>query len=333
MRNSIKTALASLPFLLGTFVAQSAWTVVDDFQDGDISDWNHSYNQATADPTDPPAISVVTDPVAGGDNLVLSVYPGTLVEEVCNSFTYKSLPTPIVDNFPNTTLSTLYFRFMRPAVTIDDVVVPGQIDTVFGLSPAAEPSAYGDYSVAGRVSVNGTMDVRDDTSYIPIAEDAQQTMVWYQVWFVIDHSNNTFKLYAQGGPEYPIQTLVYPKDGDPDADYRLKTFDDLINFYVVTSTGKSSAPAGRDPSYFDDIKVDPDGENLSGLVTDTWGPFVVYEANGVKWVDTGDWLGVIDVTKAENTGTSWVYSYSLTSWIWVTEEMLGVQGSWVYIPN
>lgn len=332
--NSVINAIKYLlPVIVTVFLISPVaadWAVVDDFEDGDISDWSHSYNEAQTDPTTPlPEIKVIDDPFAGSANKILSVFPGTLIEGVINSHSYKPLPSPIVDNFPNATLSTLFFRIARPTVMVDGVEVPAEQDLTFGLTSIVEPASYGSYSVVCRFQPDGILDAHDG-SYADTDTEAFVTKNWYSVWYIIDHSNNSFKVYVQGGPQYPQQTLVYPHDGNPDAQYRLDTYDDLVNFYVITSTGSvAKGAAGRDPTYFDDVYVDVNAANLTdpsgASSTEMWGIYPISEVNGVRWADTGDWLGWLAVQE----GDEWVYSNDLSDWLYFatppTEE-----GAWVY---
>lgn len=63
-------------------------------------------------------------------------------------------------------------------------------------------------------------------------------------------------------------------------------------------------------------------------LAETWGGYDVYVESGIKTVDTGAFLGWLEVT-----GDPWVYSYSLEKYIFLPEESIDESGAWSYIPN
>lgn len=63
-------------------------------------------------------------------------------------------------------------------------------------------------------------------------------------------------------------------------------------------------------------------------LAETWGGFDVFAESGTKTVDTGTFLGWLEVTE-----DPWVYSYSLEKYIFLPEGFIDESGAWSYIPN
>ena len=61
-----------------------------------------------------------------------------------------------------------------------------------------------------------------------------------------------------------------------------------------------------------------------------WDDYPVVNASGQKWVDTGAWMGWLEVSRADS---GWVYSSSLSSWIYMREDQVTENGAWGYILN
>ena len=61
---------------------------------------------------------------------------------------------------------------------------------------------------------------------------------------------------------------------------------------------------------------------------ENWGGYEVYSEGGIKAVDTGAFLGWLEVT-----GAPWVYSYSLEKYIFLPEGFIDESGAWSYIPQ
>ena len=310
----VKALIACLTILP---VAQADWILVDDFSSPDLSEWNTFLrgedDPQRVDPEDPPRITVVPDPAGVSGNTVLEVDPGRLILNISVGVHTRTLPEEavIVDPFPETRLATWYFRALRPLVEGR----PGQPSLIWGLSKEwtdpetgnpIPPQIYGDLSVVGRFNTDGRINTHSG-GYAEVSEPID-TNTWYEIWYVINHGENSYRMYIRGGPEFPGDepTLVYPiNEGDPDGVYRAPTFDDLKYLAFLTSTGSDDNPGGLNPSYVDDIYIDPTGANLTtpggGIQPEPFNPF-----DGLA---TGEW------TELEGFGRVYAYAES-SDWIY-----------------
>lgn len=58
-----------------------------------------------------------------------------------------------------------------------------------------------------------------------------------------------------------------------------------------------------------------------------WADYPIFENNGDAFVDTGKWMGLLNMTQAP-----WVYSRSLGSWIFLVEaQAVAAHGAWTYV--
>ena len=236
------------------------WQTLYTFETGDISDWN-----IDLDAQDTVQVNgfarYVEDPFDVGQGMVLEVNPGVSGQGTHHVTLDLPLPEELVvrDPYPETILSTLYFKVGRPIVQ----GAPGELDITWGLvSSKDRPSdgvfTYGNYSVLGRYELDGVMDIRDGGSYQNLTFEALYMNVWYEVWYIINHAANTFSQYIKGGSAFPEQTLVY--EG---ATYRNQTLFDLDHLLIITSAGNAAKPKGKDSAYFDDFFMDVSGANLA----------------------------------------------------------------------
>lgn len=289
MKHTRPLTLASLALLAGGTCLSANWMVVDRFEDPSLPGWHleipNINNPDRVDPNNPPRITVVPDPFGGSGN-ALEVFPGVLIDGTVNMFASLLIPEEarIIDPFPDVGLATMYLRVGRPQVGIR----PALVDSGWGLvgfrideqgNPLFDedgnrlrPTTWGHFSVMSRFEPDGTMDVRDDG--VPEGEnpfvkrtDPLATETWYELWYVIDHPMNTYRVYIRGGSEFPgpDPVLLYGVDlTERDARYRLQTFEDLAFFMIGTSTGSVSGGArGVDPMYYSEIHIDPTGRNLT----------------------------------------------------------------------
>ncbi len=284
---SITTMITGLlALVLGTAILSANWVVVDRFDDPDLPGWHvhipNIDNPERVDPDNPPYIAAVPDPFGGPGN-ALEVFPGVLIEQTVNMFASLLIPEEarIVDPFPDVGLATMYLRSGRPQVGDR----PAQVDSAVGLvgffidemgNPLLDdegnpqrPVIWGDFSVISRYEPDGTFDVWDSNqspNYVK-STGSLTTNTWYEFWYVINHPENTYRVYGRGGPEFPgpDPVLIYPfEDTDPDAVYRTATFEDFGFIMIGTSTGSVAGGArGIDPYYISEIHIDPTGMNLT----------------------------------------------------------------------
>lgn len=59
-----------------------------------------------------------------------------------------------------------------------------------------------------------------------------------------------------------------------------------------------------------------------------WGRYEYVDVGPTRYVDTGSWLGWMDVTLAP-----WVWHLGTNSWLYMTEPMAAANSGWFYIPN
>lgn len=343
MNKSLHSRLAAkalIAYLAILPVAHADWVLVDNFSTPDLSAWNSFLrgegDPGRVDPEDPPRITVVPDP-AGSDNTVLEIHPGRLILNISIGVHTRLLPEEaiIVDPFPETGFATWYFRALRPLVEGR----PGQPSLIWGLSKEwtdevtgepRPPAIYGDNSVTGRFNTDGRIDAHSG-AYAQVS-DPVDTDTWYEIWYVIDHGTNSYRMYIRGGSQFSSEepTLVFPmNEGDPDGVYRAPTFDDLKYLAFLTSTGSDDNPGGLNPSYVDDIYIDPTGINLTtpvstaepepfnpfaGLATDEWteldGFGMVYAFSG-----SSDWI-FHEVVGFLYTGSSPWMHHQTRGWLW-----------------
>lgn len=328
--------------------------------------WQYTQNNTAAAPG---VLSAVADPTGQLEGLVMESTPGTGGAGSNNNRITLNIPAEmqIVDDLDNPHLQTFYFKMMKPLVD----GVPGQMNTTVGLmsrgawraaNPALLPAdpllpehyendlgegqdpryetqapSWGQYSLIARYMTHGSIDLRDAGNYVHLSSAASNVGVpqianaWYELWFVIDHSNinneDPFRqraaVYIKGGPDYPEQTLVsveYTVAGEgenPDttyfagggANYRVETFEPLDMIIIINNAGNQGSLEQLDPIYMDDFYVDLTGENLSsaGSAPAEYNPFTPPAdlADGDEAVSTsGFTLEAINIQAAASTPAS-----------------------------
>lgn len=250
----VASALLAAPF------AQAAWESVNNFDSGSTS--GITVARSNDEPTNG-GISLIVDPddatkgilemdpgVFGGD--------GTQTHNVWISIPFSDISAT----------GTLYARMKRGEL----------VDVVWGTSPTAEPASYGDYSSALRWEIDGIFDYREGSDGYPEVTNGSSTAdVWYETWFVLNSTNQTYDAYIKGGTEFPEQTQVATG-----AAFRKQGTDPQNRFYVRMSTGDITNPKSVDKVWIDDVTVDTTGENLTTPGTDVvpTDPGVVPTENG-----------------------------------------------------
>jgi hypothetical protein len=230
-------------------------------------------------------VDIVDDPVASGQGKVAAIVNPIGSTDGSNSSMVLPLGEfAIVDPFPLTTKQTFYFKLLRPLVDGS----PGELNTTIGFMSSEEwgissgvtppvnteevfPS-WGQYSSIVRYETDGIFDIRDGGAYYNISETAQDTNVWYEVWMVHDHADNSYQVYLKGGADYPEQTLVTVEVvidenttafAGNKAAYRVQTFTPLDWLFIKPNGGSEAAPEGKDDTFIDDLYFDNSGENLT----------------------------------------------------------------------
>ena len=264
------------------------WQGLSSFDDANLDDWVVSLDAQDTVQVNGSA-TIVDDPFDSDLGKVLEVNPGVAGSGTHHVTAEFPLPAEAVirDPFPENFLSTFYFKIGRPDVE----GTPGVLDITWGLvSGSTRPNngvfVYDNYSIVGRYDVDGVMDIYDDESYTSLMVDPLDSNTFYEVWYVIDHTANSFSQYIKGGSQYPEQTLIYSN-----ANYRHQTLANLDHLVIITSAGNTTDVKGMDSAYFADFFVDVSGANLFSPFTGedisaVGGKLVNISTRGV--VGTGD---------------------------------------------
>ena len=197
-----------------------------------------------------------------GQGNVLMVQPGELHERINRLVVDLPLPESAYVGSDSSMQrpDSFYLKIGWPSVDGK----PGMVDIVWGLASESarfhpKVFAYREVSILGRYSPTGTMDFWDGSGFVAAYPDPLDTDAWYELWFVIHHSLNTYDLYIKGGSQFPeITSIVHS------APYRMQTKQPLDHLVLLTTAGsKVTVPKGKDPAYFDDIYIYPSAEKLN----------------------------------------------------------------------
>jgi hypothetical protein len=250
----VASALLAAPF------AQAAWESVNNFDSGSTS--GITVARSNDEPTNG-GISLIVDPDDASKG-ILEMDPGIFGGDGTQTHNvWISIPFSDIS-----ATGTLYARMKRGEL----------VDVVWGTSPTAEPASYGDYSSALRWEIDGIFDYREGSDGYPEVTNGSSTAdVWYETWFVLNSTNQTYDAYIKGGTEFPEQTQVATG-----AAFRKQGTDPQNRFYVRMSTGDITNPKSVDKVWIDDVTVDTTGENLTTPGTDVvpTDPGVVPTENG-----------------------------------------------------
>jgi hypothetical protein len=250
----VASALLAAPF------AQAAWESVNNFDSGSTS--GITVARSNDEPTNG-GISLIADPDDASKG-ILEMDPGIFGGDGTQTHNvWISIPFSDIS-----ATGTLYARMKRGEL----------VDVVWGTSPTAEPASYGDYSSALRWEIDGIFDYREGSDGYPeVANGSSTADVWYETWFVLNSTNQTYDAYIKGGTEFPEQTQVATG-----AAFRKQGTDPQNRFYVRMSTGDITNPKSVDKVWIDDVTVDTAGENLTTPGTDVvpTDPGVVPTENG-----------------------------------------------------
>ena len=340
MQMKLFFSLAALCLWASPTLLGQDWTLVEDFSS--LDDWSVMNDNTACAGEDPEGCfriqEVVTDPATGSGTVGLFRAAPLNMTTNWAAVALRPIDPPVLPEYNG--VFTVYFEF-----AIEDF----RQDTVFGthagdpttLLPGTGYVKYGNFSTALRVTTaqGGLLEVRDEevADYVVISNEALATDTWYKVWLVHKNDNDfsnpealTFDLYIEGG-EWAAQTLVYSG-----AWYR-STEGAVRNFSVIQTTGDPSATVfGNSGLLLRKLYVDyggsqggADAENLSepGEVVETWGGYtVVIGEDGKKWVDTGSWLGWVNVESAP-----YVFMLDLGTWAYMAEPAGTASGAWTYL--
>lgn len=322
MKNHIPTILLSAFVAIGT--AQAEWEVVSTFDDDSALD-------LITDNTNIEGSNARSEIVDGK----WAVFPGELFEDNSNLYSMLDLGVDLkAASLGTEGPVTVYMEVIQP------IVPDGQggtrkaiVDTVWGISNVDSSEVletrYNSYNAMQRInSGNDNFEGRNGGGYWSTGEIFQGD-VTYKIWLVIDYNLNFYEAYVQGG-QWTEQTRLDTEDGSGIWLFRVNPGDVPINnFQVSLSRGNSDdGEKGIDPTYFDNIALDTTGQNLSEPPVEggpTWAGYPVTEDGDAN---TGDWMGWVHVGFEP-----WILSYNLDQWMYIEEEAVSDDGSWIYIFN
>ena len=317
--------LLSTTALALTTALSAAWNVVNTFDD-------EAALATVVDATNQEGSNARAEIVDGQ----LAVFPGDVFETNSNLFTYVALGSDIrAAAIAGDGIATVYFEITQPTVPDGNGGTRKAIlDTVWGVSnvqpdTAENPTSYNNFNAMQRInSGNDNFEGRNGGSYEAI--EPLQENVRYHMWLVIDYFFNSYQAYVQGG-QWPTQTQI-PSSSGPDWLFRVNPDDTNVvdQFLIALSRGNTvQGEKGLDPTYFDNLAVDPTGENLTTPLIGggAMGPGILSEFQMVGTdVFTDGWMGWLEVSQYPL-----VYSYSLGSWVFLNEVGAGPGGAWAYV--
>lgn len=246
--------------LLAAPVANAAWESVNNFDSGSTA--GITVTRTFPEETTNGGITIISDPNDASKG-ILEMDPGIFGGDGTQTFNiWLSIPFSDI-----AATGTLYNRIQMGSL----------VDVVWGTSPVAEPASYGDYSAAMRVELDSIFDYREGADGYPeISGGARMDGVWYETWFVLNSTTQTYDVYIKGG-DWAEQTQIVSG-----AAFRNQGTDPQNRFYVRMSTGDILNPKSVDKIWLDDLTVDTSGQNLTTpgddvVVTD---PGVVPTENG-----------------------------------------------------
>jgi len=293
--------------------------LIDDFNDGDLSSWTLATTSNSGDQE----WTTFPDPNDSQD-LGLFVESGDIGTTTNWSATAASieLPTPLGPGM----VGTLYLRSLK----FDDGFTNNLHVTLS--EQATFPGNWGSYSAAFK-----TFDENDRFSGSNVATwlfaegDMLTRNQWYEYWLVMDWDAGAWELYLQRPGETVPQQVLFNNGDD--------TFTTMMNsrktpeipltmLHFVTVTNVNGITTGG-LYILDDVYWDTT-ENLtnpvSGTIDEYWGGYLVETDGTSKWIQTGDWMGTLEVTHEP-----WLYSYKLNHWVWMPEPADDATGAWVYV--
>lgn len=316
MKNNIKTAVIigalSVPF----FSLNAQWELVEDFE-GNLDSWYFSDPNQNCESFEPNFCDgvreIITDPVSGSGNVGRFKAAKDNVTVNWTAVNAVALPRTVSDG----STFTVYARF---------AVSDFRMDTVFGTMSVPAPevtNAYDKYETIVRINTNtaGLLEIRDFDQYVIVSAQPVENLTWYEIWLVHDNDKLSYDVWIRGGDEFPDATLVFD-----DAFYRYQV-GMVDSFVILQSTGPNTLPFGNSGLLLDDIYVDYSGENLDPPLppSETWAGYPVSSAGDA---DTEGFIGWINVLQ-----DPWIWSYSLSGWMYLPEGNVSESGGWAYVPN
>lgn len=314
------------PLLAGAIVlpaaTQGAWTLIDDFNDADFSNFTLARSGAESE------IAQYSDPT-DDSNSGMFLWSGEIGVDWADTWAALTLP----DSIDVGETATVYLRLLKEGhsnnwhIGFTDLA-PSELDA----------ASWGGFAGYARMSMNQTFDIRNSGSWGSFDPNYElsELNAWYHFWFVIDYQspieNASYQFYSQGpGDSEPVLRMISTESGPVEgALFRHDPAGNPITTLAfMTNSDNPVSPNAGDIWIMDDLNVDFGGENLTipgeAPAAETWGGFTILEDH---YVDTGAWMGWL---YAEHR--PWMYSTSLNGWLWAPDPGADASGTWAYVIN
>ena len=185
---------------------------VEDFEgESVLDDW--SVGPIVGDESLLTTIEVQDDPVDSGQGKVLAIVAG---EAGNTSIVYDLGDRGLVPGGND----TIYFKVMRPLEETDNgAFVPAILDASLGmvsseeyggLKDETEHPHWGHYASYVRYISSNPLDIIGSGEAFTgwINEGPADAGIWYEIWMVHDFSDFSYRVYARGGTDFPVKTLL-----------------------------------------------------------------------------------------------------------------------------
>lgn len=277
------TLLTTMLGLLAAPVVFAQWTLVDDFEQNNLNDWWFTDHIKVGD--DPLSVpdgvrQIIGDPIDGGGNLVFFYSAGPPnsfgnIRSGSNRPLPFELPVGTVGS-PNTV--TFYMRFAPGGTSLDFNFGLSDVAQDRGIiDPRGGPLPFNTFEYQVRISLADFLvpTVRFAGSFEnAVGVSPVAPLTWYEIWLVINlqPTDSFWQAYIKGGPEFPELTrleVTIEVSGTPFTinNFLSRNNDDesLKTVLIAANAGNEdlSVIGGTDPMFFDDMYVDPTGENLT----------------------------------------------------------------------
>ncbi len=141
----------------------------------------------------------------------------------------------------------------------------GSVDTSFGLSDVATPTAFGDFEAQSVLFPGNFLRARDGEAFRDQANFADNT--WMNVWIVADNASDQVKIYVESPDGQEGQIEITDDGGIDPFDFRNGTSDRLASILLISALGGEAGSS----VLVDNIYVDPTSANLTRPVASKGG--------------------------------------------------------------
>ena len=335
MKKEILIPSLMLAFASSTIAAVTDWTVLDEMETAGFPSWTLTQSEGGFG-------SLKAGTLSHGGNTGEVLYIAS--EGQGTSWGHTSAVLPLTTPIAEGETGTVYLKYWEE---------DNGREYIFGLSDVAQtdtlPNDWPHYEVTvQRSPFSSRINLRDAGSYRPTTADGTANLfetangTWYEFWMVVHNNtgalNDEFSLYIKGGAFTTPTLLQVAVNSGTSADPIYETFYDtalfrngttgpILNVFIRTISGDPENPNDGDDVYIDRVAQAPGIELTTPPMVSgtTWAGYSV-DANGD--CDTGAWLGWVNVNHKP-----WIWSYSLSSWMYIVEGQVTASGSWAYIKK